>query len=334
LNTTKDIRRSPENVGVSKGQYPVPSTISPELAVAVGAAPNPHWAHVPPDTPAWRALQQMFLQNGPHPVITTLKQALGVTVEAATIGGTPVFISTPHNIPPANRNRILLHIHGGSYVLFPGEFGAGEGVMMAGYGGFKVVSVDFRMPPDHPFPAPLDDIMTVYKELLTVLDPGCMAIFGTSSGGAMTLAAILRAKIEGLPLPGAIAPGSPIADLLWLSDTLITNAHTDNMMVCLDGWLRASTELYLGGVRADHPFASPLYGDFTDFPPTILTAGTRDLMLSDTVRVHRKLRQAGVTAVLQVFEAQSHGQFLTPFAPETTEAFGEIARFFDAHLGR
>jgi epsilon-lactone hydrolase len=313
---------------------PVPDTISPELARAIGAPPNPHWEHVPPSIDAWRALQQRVFQTTPHSVIAAIKQALGVTVETATIGGVPVFIARPCNIPERNRNRLLLHIHGGSYVLFPGEFGAGEGIMMAGYGGFTVVSPDFRMPPDHPFPAPLDDVMAVYRELLTICDPKRMAIFGTSSGGALTLAAILRARMEGLPLPAAIAPGSPIADLTRRSDSLVTNAHTDNMLVSMDGWLGAAMDLYRGTARPDDPLVSPLYGDFTGFPPAILTAGTRDLMLSDTVRVHRKLRQAAVPAVLQVFEAQSHGQFLTPLAPETAEAFGEIARFFDAHLAR
>jgi epsilon-lactone hydrolase len=313
---------------------PVPSTISAELARAVGAPPHSHWANVPPNADAWRSLQRQVLQNGPNPVIASVKQALGVSVETTTIGGVPVFISTPHDIPPANSNRLLLHIHGGSYVLFPGEFGAGEGIMMAGYGRFRVVSPDFRMPPDHPFPAPLDDIMAVYRELLVRHDPRRMAIFGTSSGGAMTLAAILRAKIEGLPLPAAIGPGSPIADLTRRSDSLVTNAHTDNMLVTMDGWLGAAMDLYRGTARQDDPLVSPLYGDFTGFPPAILTAGTRDLMLSDTVRVHRKLRQAGVPALLQVFEAQSHGQFLTPLAPETAEAFGEIARFFGEHLSR
>lgn len=312
---------------------PVPDILSPELARAVGAPPNPHWDHVPPSADAWRALQLQIEQSGPHPVIAALKQKLGVTVERAAIGGVPVVISTPHDLPHLNHGRVLLHIHGGSYVLFPGEFGAGEGIMMAGHGGFRVITPDFRMPPDYPFPAALDDIMAVYRALLAECDPRCMAIFGTSSGGALTLAAILRAKAERLPLPAAIAPGSPIADLTFRGDSLRTHAHIDNMLVCVPGFLQAAMELYLAGAPADHPFVSPINGDFSGFPPAILTAGTRDLMLSDTVRVHRKLRRAGVEAHLQIFEAQSHGHFLTPFAPETAEAMREIANFFDAHLG-
>jgi acetyl esterase/lipase len=89
---------------------------------------------------------------------------------------------------------------------------------------------------------------------------------------------------------------------------------------------------YAAGHDLRDPLISPIYGDFTGFPPAIVTSGTRDLFLSNAVRTHRKLRHAGVDAVLQVFEGQSHAQFLMPFVPETEDAFGEIARFLGAHL--
>ncbi len=94
----------------------------------------------------------------------------------------------------------------------------------------------------------------------------------------------------------------------------------------------AAADLYAAGHDLRDPLISPIFGDFRGFPPAILTSGTRDLLLSDTVRAHRKLRQANIEAVLQVFEGQSHAQFLTPFVPETQEAFGEIAQFFGRHL--
>jgi acetyl esterase/lipase len=144
---------------------------------------------------------------------------------------------------------------------------------------------------------------------------------------------VLRAKAEGLPLPGAIAPGTPWADLTGAGDTLQANAYVDNVLVSYAGWVGAAASLYAGSHSLADPLLSPIFGDFQGFPPAILTSGTRDLFLSDTVRVHRKLRQASVEAALQVFEAQSHAQFLTPFAPETEDAFGEIASFFARHLG-
>ena len=102
---------------------------------------------------------------------------------------------------------------------------------MAAYGGFKVISFDYRMPPDFPYPAAMDDAMAVWKAALTLQDPRNMAIFGTSTGGGMTLAMILRAKQEGLPLPAAIAPGTPWSDLTEAGDTYKTNEWIDNVLV-------------------------------------------------------------------------------------------------------
>jgi acetyl esterase/lipase len=162
-----------------------------------------------------------------------------------------------------------------------------------------------------------------------------MAIFGTSTGGGMTLAMVLRAKAEHLPLPAAIAPGTPWSDMTKTGDSYYANAMLDNVLVAYEGFLEASAKLYANGHDLKDPMLSPIYGDFHGFPPAILTTGTRDLFLSNTVRAHRKLRQAGVEAVLQVYEGQSHAAYnFTPFAPETKETFEEIARFFDKHLGK
>ncbi|MCX5495148.1 alpha/beta hydrolase [Kaistia dalseonensis] len=310
---------------------PVPSTVSPELQAVVGAPLPAGWQDIPADADGWRSLQRLS-GAGPHPILAEIRQKLRVDVTADKIGGIPVFISTPRDLPVANRNRLLLHLHGGGYVFFPGEIGAGEGMMMAGYGRFRVVSVDYRMAPDFPFPAGLDDATAVWKALTASNDPKRMAVFGTSAGGGLTLSLMLKANAAGLPLPAAIAPGSPWVDLAGKSDSLATNAFVDNVLVSETGWLGAAAELYAGGQPLDTPLISPIYGDFAGLPPAILTSGTRDLLLSDTIRAHRKLRRAGVEAALQVFEGESHAQFLTPFVPETEEAFTEIAAFFDRHL--
>lgn len=229
---------------------------------------------------------------------------------------------------------MLIHVHGGCYVLNPGEAGLPEAIMMAGCGHFKVISVDYRMPPEAPFPAALDDGMTVWKATLKTTKPKNVAIFGTSAGGAMTLAMVLRAKQEKVPMPGAIAPGTPMSDVTKTGDTFYTNAKVDNVLVSPDGFCDAGTKVYANGHDFRDPLLSPVYGDMEGFPPAILTSGTRDLLLSNTVRVHRKLRQAGVEAVLQVYEGQSHAHYLRDdTAPETKEVFTEIARFFDQHLG-
>jgi len=314
---------------------PVPNTASPELQATIAAPYRvPAWNANPKSPAEWKELINKLAAAG-APARQEAREKLGVTIEPTVIGGVKAFVLSPKEMPPANRNRLLVHVHGGGYVYNPGEAGTGEATLMAGYGGFKVISFDYRMPPDHPYPAAMDDAMAVWKEAIKLQDPRNMAIFGTSTGGGMTLAMILRAKQEGLPLPAAIAPGTPWSDLTETGDSYKTNEWLDNVLVSYSGYLSHAAKLYANGHDLKDPQLSPIYGDFSGFPPAILTSGTRDLFLSLTVMTHRKLRRAGVEAELQVFEGMSHAQYnFDPYAPETKETFTEIARFFDRYLGK
>jgi monoterpene epsilon-lactone hydrolase len=313
---------------------PVPGTPSPQVQKLIAAPLRNGWNVLPKTGEEWLPIVEVgakaTIANLP-----ALRERMKVSVEKTTIDGVRAFIVTPTELAPANRNRVLLHMHGGCYVLSPGEAALPEAVMMAGMGGYKVVSVDYRMPPEAYFPAALDDGVTVYKNLLKSNDAKSIAIFGTSAGGALTLEIVLKAKQLGLPVPAAIAPGTPMSDVTKVGDTFYTNELVDNVLVSRDGFCDAAAKVYANGADMKDPLLSPVYGDMTGFPPTILTSGTRDLLLSNTVRVHRKLRQAGVEAVLQVFEGQSHAHYLRDdSAPETREAFAEIAAFFDKHLAK
>ena len=146
---------------------------------------------------------------------------------------------------------------------------------------------------------------------------------------------VLKAKALGLPLPAAIAPGTPMADLTGVGDSFRTNELVDNVLISRDGLCDPAAQFYAHGHDLKDPLLSPVYGDYRGFPPAILTTGTRDLLLSNTVRVHRKLRDAGVDSFLQVFEGQSHAHYLRDdTSPETKSAFAEISGFFDKHLGK
>ncbi|MBW6396638.1 alpha/beta hydrolase [Roseomonas sp. HJA6] len=321
----------PEARPVPARLLPVPGTVSPELQRLI-AAPYPvGWNVTPTDAAGWRQVQ-VASSAAIEPHMAALAASLRVRVEPSSIAGVPVFIVTPETLPAANRDRLLLHLHGGGYVLYPGLVGVGEAMLMASHGGFSCVSVDYRMPPDHPFPAALNDAIAVWRALTAERDPRRMAIFGSSAGGGLTLATLLRARQDDLPFPAAIAPGTPWCDLTDAGDSLRANAYVDNVLVAPTGWLGGAARLYAAERDLADPLISPIFGDFTGFPPAILTSGTRDLLLSDTVRAHRKLRRAGVTAALQVFEGQSHAQFISPGVPETAEAFGEIAGFLGRHL--
>jgi monoterpene epsilon-lactone hydrolase len=287
---------------------PVPETVSAQMQELI--AHGPMTPAAPRDADEWKALVAAASAVEAKR-IAELRRLFSVEVAEISIAGVRCYEVTPQKMPAKNRNRLLVTAHGGGYVFGPGEAGILEAITMAGFSQMRVISIDYRMPPDFPFPAAMDDAMAVWKEVVKRVKPARIGLFGTSTGGGMTLLMVQRAKAEGLPLPAAIAPGR------------------------YEPLLSAAAKLYANGIDLKDPRLSPVYGDFAGFPPTILTTGTRDLFLSNTVRVHRKLREAGVEAQLEVYEGQSHGQYIPdPSAPEAKEAFGEITRFFDRHLSR
>lgn len=312
---------------------PVPTDVSPEMQRIIAAPRRPAWDVLLKTGEEWRAAANALAAKTLQ-ALPAMRERLHVTVKSSTMDGVRVYVVTPDVLPPEHRDKLLIHVHGGCYVLSPGEAGTPEAILMAGIGHFKVISVDYRMPPEAYFPAALDDAMTVYKGALKTSHPKNMAVFGTSAGGALVLAMMLQAKQQGLPMPGAIAPGTPMSDVTGTGDTFYTNEMVDNVLVSRDGFCLAATMVYAHGHDLKDPLLSPVYGDMHGFPPAILTTGTRDLLLSNTVRVHRKLRRAGVEAQLEVYEGQSHAQYqFDDRVPETREAFSEITAFFDKHLG-
>ncbi|PPD45798.1 MAG: esterase [Methylocystis sp.] len=313
---------------------PVPHDVSPQLQALIGAPYPPGVTSAPPKTrQEWADLNKRFEALWTEP-LASLRKKLDVAVEPQLIGGVKAWLVTPRHLRPENRDRMLIHVHGGGYVFGGGEAATNEAIMMAGLGGYRVISIDYRMPPDAPFPAALDDALTVWRAIVQSVKPENMAIFGSSSGGGLALAMALRAKDEGLPLPAAVSAGTPWADLDKIGDSYFANEFVDNMLVTWDGWLGGAAKLYANGHDLKTPYLSPVYGNFRGFPATILTTGTRDLFLSNTVRTHRALRRAGVEADLNVYEGMSHAQYAGPDMPEAREVFGDIARFFDMHLGR
>ncbi|SDK84514.1 alpha/beta hydrolase [Aliiruegeria lutimaris] len=201
--------------------------------------------------------------------------------------------------------------------------------------GAEVVSVDYRQPPLHPFPAALEDTVAVWTEITAETDPAKTAIFGTSAGGNLALATTVKLGEMNADLPGAVFAGTPATDLENISDSWHTLQGLDPLGA-RDGVVAGAFELYVGDADPSDPLLSPVNADLEGFPPTVLISGTRDLLLSDTVRMHRALRDAGVEADLHVYDGQSHGDYmqnlLTP-VPEAEDAQRELYEFFDRHLG-
>ena len=312
---------------------PVPTDVSPGMQAIIAAPLRAGWDVLWKTGEEWRAAANAAAATAVA-TLPAMRERLHVSVKPAVMDGVRVYVVTPDVIPPEHRDKLLIHVHGGCYELSPGEAGTSEAIMMAGLGHYKVISVDYRMPPEAYFPGALDDAMTVYQSVMKANNPKKVGVFGTSAGGALVLEMMLRAKQQGLKMPGAISSGTPMSDVTKTGDSFYTNELVDNVLVSRDGFCDAATVVYAHGHDLKDPLLSPVYGDMHGFPPAILSTGTRDLLLSNTVRVHRKLREAGVEAELEVYEGQSHAQYSRDDRlPETREAFGEITAFFEKHLG-
>jgi len=266
-------------------------------------------------------------------MIPALAVEWSVKVTDDEIAGVTVRMVTPDEIDPANEERLFVHVHGGAYVFGGGLPSVHEAILIAGRAKIRTLSIDYRMPPEHPFPAAVDDVVAVWKSLLAGRPARKMALGGTSAGGGLTLAATHRFKQLGLELPGALWAGTPWADLTKTGDSQFINEGIDRALVSYEGVLEGAAKLYADGHDLRSPLISPVYGNFESFPPTSLVTGTRDLFLSDVVRVHRKMRRIGVIADLNVYEGSSHADYIVVVdSPESEQVYGELGSFLSEHL--
>ena len=283
------------------------------------------------DKEAWRkvvaATDAMF-----DAVVDQWLGAVPATVETRTIAGVTVHVATPNKM--RHPDRAHYRIHGGAWAFLGGKFSLGEAAMTAADFGCVTFGLDYRRPPDHPFPAAVDDGLAVYREIIKQYDPKKVAISGASAGGNLSATVTLKLRDSGLPMPAAVGLLTPSTDLTRQSDTLNTNMGIDNVLSSPIGEVVA---LYADGHDLKNPYLSPIFGDFAKgFPPTFLQSGTRDLLLSDTVRMHRKLLQAGIHAELHVWEAMPHGGFgaiMGNPTPEDVEMQDALVRFVDRWTG-
>jgi len=313
---------------------PTPTTVSPELQRTIAPAWRGNPSAPKLTNEQWKAIAKQADEAGAK-LTESLSKKFQVAISEKKMGGVRVYDVKPETIAAENRGRLLVHVHGGAYVFSGGEAAASEAILMAHHGKIEVISVDYRMPPDYPFPAALDDSVAVWKEIVKSHNPKNVGLFGTSAGGGLTLATVIKLKELGMPLPGALMAGTPWADLTKTGDTYFTNEFVDNVLGTNDGLLDGAARLYAGTHDLKEPLLSPIYGDLSGFPPTILISGTRDLFLSNTVRTHQKLLQSGVRAELLVFEGESHAQYeIATDAPESAAAFREVGQFFDRNLGK
>ena len=303
----------------------IPLSISKEaqdfLALSFEMPPFPPLA----DVAAWdRMIEQVNLSFAPaadHMIATA-----EATVATVQIGNATAYVATPSTMLCPDAVSVV--VHGGGWATMGGAYAKALAARHAAEFGCTAWSVDYRKPPHHPFPAAVDDVVAVYRALLSERSASAIFMSGPSAGGNLVAAAVLAIRSAGLPVPGAIGLFTPVVDMTQGSDTVQTNMGIDNM---LRRPLDPMIELYAGGHPLDDPLLSPLFGALDGFPPTFLQTGTRDVLLSDTVRMHRALLRAGVTAELQVWEAMPHGGF-GGFTPEDREMMDCFKAFVQRHV--
>lgn len=303
-------------------RVPPPTTVSREaqafLSQKMDAAPEPEFS----DKAAWRehiAEGNIFLTD----MLKAAALPFPADIITHHVGEVKVYEIVPETLAAELEHCAILYLHGGAYIHGQGIAGAYMGQPLASHSGIRMFAVDYRMPPDHPFPVGLYDSVGTYRWLLDRFQPENIAVAGGSAGGGLAAALVLKARDVGLQIPRAAVLATPESDLTQAGDSFTANRYIDPVLV---GGLEASIALYADGHELTDPYLSPIFGDFRKgFCPTFLNCGTRDVFLSNTVLLHRALLKAGVEAELHVWEAMPHGGFFG--APEDQEVFAQQATF-------
>jgi len=304
---------------------PVPDTLSPE-AQKVVAAGMPDTSN-PEELAQRRAMATDWQVKGGE----QMRKTYPVNIAEDKIAGVPVRIVTPLTIPPDKKNRVLINLHGGG---FNADWGSTiETIPIANLTQTEVVAVLYSLSPENPFPTALNEAVAVYKELLKTYKPQHIGIYGTSAGAILTgeVAAALRRQC--LPFPAALGIFSGSGDFSKLGDSRAMYALRG-----LSGPLSPPTgkpdTSYSGTTPLTDPVLSPIYADLKGFPPTLFLTSGRDLLLSNTVNLHRAFVNAGVNAQLVVFDGLWHAYWNEWNLPESKEAHRMMADFFNRELGK
>ena len=305
---------------------PVPETISAQAQLALG--------HADPDQGPPQSLAERRKMTDTYTArarIAWTRLCPNALVDD-TIAGVPVRIVTPDGMPEVNKDKVLLNLHGGGFNSDSGSYT--ESIPIASYAKMKVVAVLYRLAPEHPFPAAVDDSVAVYKELLKTYKPNHIVIYGTSAGAILTAEVAAKLKQLGLPLPAALGIFSGMGDFARAGDSQSMYALRG-----LSGHLDPPAPgthdpEYAASTDAKDPVLSPIYSDLHGLPPTLFITSGRDLLLSGTVNLHRAYVNAGVDAHLVVFDALTHAFWYDPRLPEAQEANHMMADFFVKEIGK
>ncbi|MFI6156174.1 alpha/beta hydrolase [Kitasatospora sp. NPDC051170] len=253
----------------------------------------------------------------------------GVTVRRTVLGGRPTLDLEPAGATGPAR---LLFFHGGSYALGSPDTHAGFTGELARRAGVRALSVDYRLAPEQPFPAAVEDGFAAYRDLLdSGTDPRNLVLAGDSAGGGLVLATLLQARDAGLPMPAAAVLFSPWTDLTVSGGSAVSKEGIDPIFT--KAGIRDGADLYLGAADPAQPLASPVFADLTGLPPLLIQVGASELLLDDSVRLAGRAGADDVDVTLEVGARLTH-VFQLDFAtnPAADAALDRAARFLTAHL--
>jgi epsilon-lactone hydrolase len=271
------------------------------------------------------------LTKAQQPSIERMRARFPVDIRAQKIARVPTEIFTPkEGVSPANKSRVLINLHGGGFVVGDARL---EAIPIAALGKIEVVGVDYRMGPEHKFPAANEDIAAVYKELLKNYAPADIGIYGCSAGGRLTAQSMVWFQQAGLPLPGAIGMFASGGEFGVEGDS----AYVGSAILGYDVRALPYRALYFGkNADPSDPVLSPISAPqaLAKFPPALLMSATRDYGMSNIISTHRALVKAGAPADLHIWDGLGHCFFFDLELPESHEAYETIVKFFAAHLGK
>jgi monoterpene epsilon-lactone hydrolase len=235
-------------------------------------------------------------------------------------------------LPNSRPTYTILYIHGGAYVFCSSRDYRDLASRIARASSARALVLDYRLAPEHPFPAALDDSVAAYHFLLAQgLDPSRIALVGDSAGGCLALNTVTAARAAGLPAPAAVACISPWLDLECNGATMLTKAAVDP--VCTQDSLRDQARQYLHGKDPKSPQVSPFYADLHNFPPLLIQVGSEETLLDDSHRLDQQARSAGVSSTLHIYDGDPHiFPIFTTFLPDSLAAISEISHFVFSHF--
>jgi acetyl esterase/lipase len=254
-----------------------------------------------------------------------------VTVTTAALNGVPTAEITVDGIEP---RHVVLYFHGGVYVLGEAAQAAGLAAQIARRTSATVISVGYRLAPENPYPAAVDDALAAYRALLdNGTDPSDIAFAGESAGGGLAIATLVNARDHGLPLPAAAYVMSPYADLTLAGATMETKRDLDPLLS--PEALRARVPDYAAGHDPALALISPIFADLTSLPPLIIQAGSHEVLLDDAIRLARQAATADVTVTLDITPGVPHVfQAYAPILDEGAAALDRAGQLLSAHLAR